>query len=217
MATALDVITDVGAKLNDPSLSVYTSIVQLPFVGMANRELQILLELNGIPHLKDRSAAIAVLAGVTDLAAYPSDFIEPISLGERAFGTTDRFVDMSEVEWAPDEAQTDWLRYWTFQDGVIRFLGALVDREVKLKYRRTLNALTVEGSNVEIADAQPWLAARVAQMVEQDVMNSPTKASLREPEVIRAKDDLIRKLLKNTQALGVRRRPYKGSGRRIVT
>jgi len=217
MATALDIITDVGAKLNDPSLSVYTSIVQLPFVGMANRELQILLELNGIPLLKDRSAAIAVAAGILELTNYPSDFIEPISLGERTAGSTDQFVDMAEVEWAPDENQTEWLRYWVFQDGVIRFLGALVDREVKLKYRRTLNPLTVEGSNVEIADAQPWLVARTAQMVEQDVMNSPTKASLREPEVIRAKDDLIRKLLKNTQALGVRRRPYKGSGRRIVT
>ena len=216
MAIADDVMVDVAAKLNDPSRSVYTNTVQLPFLGMANRELQILLELNGIPVLKDKSIPITVLANSTELAQYPPDFVEPIQLQERDFGSSDQFVDMEEREWVPDEPTTNWLRYWVYQDGAINFLGAKVDREIRLKYRRSLNPLTVAGSNIEIADSQPWLVARVCQLVENDVMNSPTRAQLREYEVKNAKDDLIRKLLKNTQALGVRRRPYRGAGKRII-
>ena len=216
MATASDVMIDVAAKLNDPSQSVYTNDVQLPFVGMANRELQILFELNGIPILKTKSIPILVSAFATDLINYPPDFIEPIQLQERTPGSQELYVDMEEREWVPDEDLTNYLRFWVFQDNLVKFLGAKIDREVKVKYRRTLNPLTAPGSNVEVADAQPWLVARVCQMVENDVMNSPTRAQLREPEVIRAKDDLVRKLLKNTQALGVRRRPYRGAGKRIV-
>lgn len=216
MAIADDVMVDVAAKLNDPSRSVYTNTVQLPFVGMANRELQILLELNGIPLLKDKSIGITVPANSVELPQYPPDFIEPIILQERAFGSLDGFVDMEEREWVPDEPATNSLRFWVFQDGVIKLLGAKQDREVKMKYRRVLNPLTVAGSNIEIADAQPWLVARVCQMIENDVMNSPTRANERIPEVRDAKDNLIRKLLKNTQALGVRRRPYRGAGKRLI-
>jgi len=216
MAIADDVMVDVAAKLNDPSRSVYTNTVQLPFVGMANRELQILLELNGIPILKDKSVGIRVPAGAVEMPQYPPDFIEPIILQERTYGSDEGFIDMEEREWVPDENLTNVLRFWVFQDNAIKLLGAKIDREVKMKYRRNLNPLTVAGSNLEIADSQPWLVARVCQMIENDVMNSPSRANERIMEVRDAKDNLIRKLLKNTQALGVRRRPYRGAGKRLI-
>lgn len=218
MATAADVMDDAAVKVNDASKSTYSYTVQQPLVAMANRELQILLELNGIPLLKERSIVITVEAGDTELDSYPADFIEPIHLEERHLGSTNEadFVAMTEKDWEPNVAPTSVLRYWTFRDNKIYFVGVTEDREVRLKYRRTLTPLTTSGAALEIADAQTWLAERVAQMIENDIMNSPTKAAMRNPAVLSAESKLISKLLKNTQGLGSRRRPYRGASGRGV-
>lgn len=214
--TAGDVCTDVAVKLNDPSASIYNSTVVLPFVAMAAKELEGILEVNEIPILKQRSSVLSVLALAVELASYPVDFVEPISIEERDAGSTDLFTEMVESEWEPNATPDVDLRYWNFRDGKIKFLGATTPRDIRLKYIRNITVIAAVGTNLEPVGARLFLASRAAQMVEKDVMNSPTKALEREQEVKDNKDMLIRRLVKNKQGVGVRRRPYRGYGRRQI-
>lgn len=211
--TAGDVCLDVAQKFNDPSQSTYTAAVVLPFVSMAARSLEQYIEMNDIPLIRQKSSVLQVLALATELASYPVDFVEPIEIKERASGSTDLFDDMDEKAWEPNTAQDTTLRWWVFRDAKIKFLGATVNREISLKYHRTISALTVVGSNIEPLGARPYLAALAAQMIARDVANSPTKAIGLQKEVDDTLDLLIRRLVKNKQGLGVRRRGYRGYGR----
>lgn len=214
--TAQDVMTDAAVKLNDPGQSVYTNVVLLPFAGMASRELESLLEMNDIPIIKQKSTAVTVLTGATSLGSYPVDFVEPLWLKERTNGSSDLYVDMDEREWEPDIAADASLKYWAFRNNIIYFPAASTDRQVFMTYHRMLNPLTVAGSNVEVTGSRNWLAQRTAQMVAKDVMNSPTKALEMQKDVDLAQDLLIRRLVKNKQGMGVRRRAYRGYGRRQI-
>ncbi len=218
MATAAEVADLVAAKLNDPSQGVYTDAVLLPFFNIANNELQILLELNNIPWLKEKSTTIDVDADDTEIDT-PSDFIEPIQVWERIRDSTSEndWFPVKEEAWIPEGEQLETIQYYCWQNAQLLINSPSLDREVKLYYRRTLTPFANINVSLEIADSQVWMAERIAQMIESDVMNSPSKALLRDPKVREAEQKFITKLLKNSQGLGVRRRPYRGYGmRRIV-
>jgi hypothetical protein len=71
-------------------------------------------------------------------------------------------------------------------------------------------------ANVEVAGSRNYLSALTAQMVARDVMNSPSKAAELYMEVKEEEEKLITKLTKRLQGLGVRRRAYRGYGRRVI-
>lgn len=54
-------------------------------------------------------------------------------VGERAAGSTDKFVDMWDEDRLPQRAPTDRLREYVFQNGAFQFLGCTTVRELQIK------------------------------------------------------------------------------------
>lgn len=199
-----------ATKLADAAQGTWTNVVLLPCLQSAYDELETLLNIAEVPLQKKRSAVITVEIGDTELDEYPADFIEPIKLEERNMGSTDLYAPMTRTEWDINAVPGPVLGYWDYRDNKILFLGATTDRDVRVYYVRSLTPLSSSSINIEIPQAKNFLAFRTAQIAINDIGNMPTKAESFQAEIDEAKDKLIRRLLKNTQGLGVRRMGYKG-------
>jgi hypothetical protein len=65
----------------------------------------------------------------------PTDLLMPLRMWERQSGVTDPLVPMTEATNGLDASdQTDELREWEWREGRINFHGALIARDVRLKY-----------------------------------------------------------------------------------
>lgn len=69
----------------------------------------------------------------------PSDLIMPLQLWERQSNTTDPFVGMREAgDGLNPSSQTDQLRHWEWREDKIWFLGALIARDIRIRYQAFL-------------------------------------------------------------------------------
>jgi hypothetical protein len=211
---ASEVTAQAAVLLNDASQAFWTNTVLLPCLTKANEELEQLLEINEVPLQKQVSQVIDVDSGDTELAL-PTNFVEPIHLQERLRDSTDDWSDfLTRVSWIdPNDTTSSVIDSWAWRDNKVLINPPDNDREVLLYYTRKLTPLVAAGDTVELAQSKTWLAARTAQIAAQNLGNNPTKAEELQVDVARAEDMLLRRLVKNTQALGVRRQGYKGNRR----
>ena len=113
MATVQDVIDEASALLGDRDQTRWDFEFLLPLLQKAHRELQVDLNLSGLPVLKKTSAIIVVPALTLTLGVLlPIDLIEPVSLAERQTGTTDLFDDMIQTTWEPEDVQLSLIHIW---------------------------------------------------------------------------------------------------------
>lgn len=114
MALASVAFDSARSYLNDVGAQLWTNTILLPFIKEAHRDLLAVLWLNGIPVIKEQSAAINVTAVTGVTLTLPADLLEPISLSERAQTSSllSDYVPMAETDWDPNIAQSDSLRYW---------------------------------------------------------------------------------------------------------
>src|SRR6266699_3842919 len=100
MATALVAMDVARSKLNDVAATRWTDAALLPFIQQAHRELQVKLDLEGIPVINAVSVALSVPALTTDLSTvtnYPTDLIKPEWMKEKQVGEPDwNYVDMTK-------------------------------------------------------------------------------------------------------------------------
>lgn len=201
-------VMDEAAKvyLNDSARIRWPDTILLPYLRSAIGELQNELESNDLPPIYEISAVIPVLAGSTILNL-PADFVFPVSLTERASAGTD-FKDMQEVTWEPDIPQSAELRYWSFRENIIHLLGATGNREVKIKYLRSLSAIATENSIIEIANAKGFLAARTAGLASQFGGAATARATTANERAEYFKRLVLAAIVKRLQDRPVRRRAY---------
>ena len=202
-------VMDESAKvyLNDSTRIRWPDTILLPYLRSAIGELQNELESNDLPPIYEISAVIPVLGGSTVLTL-PVDFVFPVALSERApNGTT--FQGMTEVTWEPDTPPSAELRYWSFRENIIHLLGATGNREVKLKYLRSLNAIATENSIIEIANAKGFLAARTAGLASQFGGAATARATNANDRAEYFKRLVLAAIVKRLQDRPVRRRGYK--------
>jgi hypothetical protein len=207
--TAATVLTEAKGLLNDPSGYIYSDDKLIPLLQKAYGELQTKMMLNGLPVLKETSTTTAVNAGTVALgdgSGLPTDFVYPIELGERLAGSTLLFEDMEETEWEPDELATDRLRYWNWREEEIKFLGATVNREVRIRYMKGLTRITATTTPVTINNSTTFLGARCATIAAFVIGNNPTRAQALSADAGSALSDLLSILVKRQQGLPVRRR-----------
>lgn len=139
MATADETIEAAGLMLNDFGLITWTKERLFKHLLQAHKDLQVELLLHGLPVIKKVSPIIVVSAGSLNLGAnQPTDLVEPISLWERANGSSDSFVEMKEKGWEPETVQANELRYWDWRGELILFVGATSARDVKVKYKASI-------------------------------------------------------------------------------
>lgn len=213
---ASDIMDKSAALLNDTDRALYTNAVQLPYIGMANESIEQILLTYGIVIQTKNSSAIDVAALATTLTL-PDDFLVPIELWEREDGSTD------EADWTPMHEQKDLIGFvqtttlgvWSFSNNAIRFTGATTDREVLLRYSRSLLSLTSANSPIDINILARYLSRKTAELCARYIgMNSTFADELLTREVAPAQDDLIRIFVNNMQGVRHRRGSF-GSGRAL--
>lgn len=210
--TAGDVMDAAAALLNDAAKTFYTYTVQLPYLKLANDDLESQLLANGIV-IQNAVATINVAAGSLTLPL-PADFFIPINLMERAQTSTNDndFIDMEERDFEPSTAKVDTLNFWAFRNGAINFVGSTKDRTVRIFYKRTLAAITnVLGTDVEeVTKAKNFLVFRTAALVaEFGGGGNEARASSLNTQGAVYLDTLLTIFVKANQGNRVRRKPFR--------
>lgn len=209
---AAAVLTEAKGLLNDPTGSIYPDVALVPLLQKSYRELQVKLESYGISSTKEQNETISVIAGIkvlSDGAGLPNDFLRPVELGERLQGSENSFVPMDEREWEPNVKPQNELLYWTWREDILHFPGALTDRQILLRYIKSLEPITDATSPLFINDSQSYLAQRTAALASLLLGHNPTRAQALMSDLMGANgawDDLKAVKVKRLQNIPVRRR-----------
>lgn len=216
---AQEVMDTAAAYLNDTAKSLYTYSALLPYVKMANEALEKKMLVFGVEVIRVKSDVLVLPAGSTGIVVnagvgqiqLPSDFLVPIDLQERNSGATnDPWIPMTERTWEPENVVvTNELRYWAFRNNGIYLVGALVDRDILLRYERQLQIINSENTPEDFVMAKDYLASKTAEYCARLVgQNSTFADEIFARYVSPAEDDLEHILTLNQQGLGQRRRRF---------
>lgn len=215
--TLSEIIPRVTARLNDSAQVVFTNFILLPFCQDACDILQNRLQLHGVPVLEKKSTAINVTAGTKNLgSSLPTDLLVPQRLEERLDGSTDLFRPMTRREWEPNILPADSLRYWTWREQDIYFVGATQDREVMVYYLKLLLNTTAISDSITVFNSKMFLITRIAALGAKFVANNDILYSelLKESEF--HLDEIIRIATKSKQGARTRRKPFVLRGYRRI-
>lgn len=210
------VLAQAALLLNDPSQVTWTNTILLPCLIKANEELEQEMGIHQLATQKEESSpVVSVEIGDTQLDELPTDIIQPITLFERTLNSSEDWVEVDEAAWIDKNLRTSsQIVQWSWRKGIVFINPPQTDREVYLRYLRSINPIASVSSNLELDQSKGFLAARTAQIAARDLGNAPGKADSLEPDVVVLRDKLIRRLLKKQQGIsGVRRRAFKGRSR----
>ena len=202
---------------------IFPDFVLLPYVNAAYRTLQRALAMAGSPLFRTDdillvvtavpSADVSVQVVINDATAppnqLPQDLLEPLKIWERQNGTQDNFVEMNNLTYAGGlsaRQQDQRLLDWEWRSDGIYFVGALVDTQIRLRYRRALPDLVDGNSSIAIRNSQESMAYYTAAMAGA-ARGSPL-AQTWETMADDAKDKLISAAVRQQQFSPRRRRPY---------
>jgi hypothetical protein len=209
--TAGNVMDTAAALLNDAPKTMYSYVVQLPYLKMAQQELEQQLNLHEVPLNLISEYETVVLAGALN-PSLPTSFFLPIQLFERANGSVlesdyrlmDEVKDVYELGYDPSTT----LGIWDYRHNCINFIGATVNREVRLRYWRQLTVIVDEGSIEQQAGANNYLSFRTAALCARFIMKDEMRADSLDGQAGGSIEVLTALLTKNNQNLRTRRRPF---------
>lgn len=166
MATVGDALKSARSFLGDDNALTWSDSVLVPKLAEAHRELVLELELYGIPVTRVTAGPFTVTAGAKDLGLnQPADIVEPTSMLERAVGgAMDDFVSMIELPSVPELTPVSNLIYWAWEQEKIKFVGATQNREVLLKYRKSITAPVLNTAQLGFIFAELFIGPRVASL-----------------------------------------------------
>ncbi len=217
------ILPRAAARLNDAAQTVFTNDAMLPYAQDAADELQAMLDLYGILVLEKTSKIITIpqftggpgtFQDMNSIGLLPNDMLEPQKLEERLAGSTDMFMPMVQRQWEPDILPTDSLRYWTYREENIFFVGATTVREIKIFYKKRLLVVTDTNSVIAVNNSNMYMINRIAALSARYIGENPTRADELDKEADSNMDWLIRIGVKSKQGARSRRRPYIIAGRR---
>jgi hypothetical protein len=213
--TAQDVLDKAAVLLNDSAKTIFTDAAMLPYLSIAQDELQEQLELNNVPMSNAVSAVIPITAGTDSIGdtgdpALPTNLIEPKALYERTTGTNDDFILMTKVEFLPEVViQLNELIYWTWQGQIIKFLGALSNQDVKIEYvAAVLNPITATSTIISLFNAKTFLEYRTASLCAQFIGENKERADDLNFNAALGLDRILGITTKGRQSIATRRRPF---------
>lgn len=222
MADTLTTVTGkVRALLNDLDVQEYQDSVLLPYVGMAQSQLDSFLRAKGIEKYR-LEATVTVPAGVTLLTLtstppLPADFVQPVVLHERASGSTKAtdWRGMVQVrEDLPNEEAREILGYWSWQGGGIRFVGATTAREVQIDYLNVPPEVALPTDVLPMIDSAEAIAALTASLVCGAKGADAAEAKF-ERRYLRERDNLYAAAMRQKQRRVLRRKFYYPSRSRL--
>lgn len=211
--TVTEILDEARALLNDTGSAIYTDAACLPYIKKAWLELQNKYVALGVPYPKAIVSDLPVAALATTLnasAGFPTDFIQPIQLKEKAQGDPAwAYVPMVEKTWEPDDQQLTTLNNWSFRDGTIYFRGATTNRSVKLYYWKSFAVIASGATVIPYQEAKSVLAGRTAELCARFIGGNATRADSLLSDWVENFELIKSAKVREMQSMPVRRRGWK--------
>ena len=221
--TAGQITALVRSLLNDAAGNLFTDSVLLPYVNSAYRKVQralaniesgsfltdnVLLVVAAVAQA-DASAQVSITDATAPPNQLPTDLLVPMKLWERANGSSDDFIEMTDLtghDGLPSEPQTQMLRYWEWRADGLYFLGATRDTQIRLRYQKSYPELTDATSPVLVRHAQEAIAYAAAAMA--GAARGAPQAERWDGAAADAIEDLLVRATQREQQTSRRRRPF---------
>jgi len=199
------ILDESAALLNDPTQKMFTDVLLLPLIKRAFNELQLHLQHEQVQVLGENSTSFTISVGTTTWAG-PSDLVQPLRMEEK--GATDTvYTPMYEKQWEPSIGPTSTLRYWTWREQALCFIGATEERLVQLYYLKALGAISDINSIIAVNNCQPYLAALTAAYAAAFIGENPTKAAILKDAADESLELMLSTEANRRQSMPVRRIP----------
>jgi len=198
--------------MNDAQKFTWGYTQLLPYLRRAYGTMELHLFLNGVRDLKEVSAVLQVTALSPTVTLLPTDFVQAISMEERASGSTDVFFPVVESDWEQD-LKSDSILYWNWRESGLKINPPNVNREIRLKYRKGLTPILGENTNITILLSKPYLSAKTAANASAFGAANAERAAILNSEANSELSMLINSEIRNQQGVSFRRRGY-GAARR---
>jgi hypothetical protein len=213
--TASEVMDLARTKLNDAALQLFNNDVLLPYLQAAYLTLQSEMQDNSLPTTFEASSALAITAGATVVStsstpALPLDIIEPIEVYERG-DSSQRWELMDEITYRPLSFAADLdasLHVWQWSEDELKLRGSTANREILIKYIKSLPTISNESTELGLRGALLYLAYKTAAEAAEDIGQNRTKAERLESKAQVELNKFINIRVKGQQGHPVRRRPY---------
>jgi hypothetical protein len=209
---ARQVMDTVAPLMNDPAKTDYTYATMIPYLNIAIGELNEAMEEANVGVTNDVSPVYVVRAGVNILTNPPHDMIEIQELGERAYGSSDSFIQLPRREFPDSLPASGSLLFWCWKRSEIVFnqKGATTDREVQLKYTRrpfwgAQNELSIIGN----VSSHMFLTFKTAALCAQFVGENESRAAVLQAQADHALERIIGISNKGKQQMMTRHRPFR--------
>jgi len=209
---ASEVMDEAAALMNDAQKFTWGYTQLLPYLRRAYGTMELHLFLNGVRDLKEVSAVLQVTALSPTVTLLPTDFVQAISMEERASGSTDVFFPVVESDWEQD-LKSDSILYWNWRESGLKINPPNVNREIRLKYRKGLTPILGENTNITILLSKPYLSAKTAANASAFGAANAERAAILNSEANSELSMLINSEIRNHQGVSFRRRGY-GAARR---
>jgi len=221
--TAGQITALVRSLLNDAAGNLFTDSVLLPYVNSAYRKVQralaniesgsfltdnVLLVVAAVAQA-DASAQVSITDATAPPNQLPTDLLVPMKLWERANGSSDDFIEMTDLtghDGLPSEPQTQMLRYWEWRADGLYFLGATRDTQIRLRYQKSYPDLSDATSPVLVRHAQEAIAYAAAAMA--GAARGAPQAERWDGAAADAIEDLLVRATQREQQTSRRRRPF---------
>lgn len=221
--TAGQITSLVRSLLNDAAGNLFTDGVLLPYATSAYRKVQralanvqsgtflsddVLLVVSAVTAV-DSSVQVSITDATAPPNQLPTDLLVPLKLWERANGSSDDFVEMTDLTnhgGLPSQPQGLNLQYWEWRADGLYFLGATQDTQIRLRYQKAYPDFADATSPVLVRNAQEAIAYFTAAMASA-ARGAPQAARWDEAGAD-ALEDLLVRATQREQHSGRRRRPY---------
>jgi len=191
---ASEIMDEAALLLNDASRLTFTYTIQIPWLKRAINQFTDELAVNSIKLLNKTGVVVYPVVGATTTIAMPPDCLIPTKLEERALGSSDAWIPMTEVGSISANSnigQSSFL-IWAFQGTLLNSVP-VIDvptitglKEIRVTYERFLpysgitsasdftTALTIQSKG--------FLASKVAEFISRFVLANKQRADELKPE-----------------------------------
>jgi hypothetical protein len=174
---ASEVMDRVAVLLNDRARTTWTYEVLLPYLQIAWDELLIELENNHLKVTREVSNLINVAAGATTVTL-PNNLVELISVKERTQGSSENFTDLEEADWPLlNYTSNTTLGYYNWNGETLTVPAATTNRELKLRYVKSLSPISAENSIITLFNSKPYLSYKTAALAADHSGRAPEFAT----------------------------------------
>lgn len=206
---ASEVMDRAAVLLNDRSRTTWTYTVLLPFLQAAWDELLIELENNHLKVTREVSNLINVAAGATTVTL-PNNLVELISVKERTQGSSEDFTDLEEADWPLlNYTATDRLEYYTWNGETLTVPAATTNRELKLRYVKSLSTISGDDSVITLFNSKSYLSYKTAALAADNSGRAPEFADRLEARAAIALHKMISIKVGALQSKPVRRKKWR--------